>query len=253
MIQKKVKCDKEAEILNNTEFHQDFIAECMKSGFWYNTEMDTNRIWMECVDLNNYTVYDQCMADNFIARSRMTPTNNCYFEKVGAVKVDRKIDVYRLVAIDEKYLNKSKASLYPKYRNCIDINWEPITEKDAVDLYKCFCVDIKFYGYRVPKVMNVTSIDKECRSRCSLEAYEQLVNREVTESNIIYIKCLLEKLFIMENGCYYVERDIEFVGDERTGLQKEVLRNCFRISAGETQLDLMKLFRCGFNIKFFIP
>lgn len=223
----------------------------MESGHWYKTEVETNHVWLECVAMNNYTFYDQCLVDNFVERSKMAPTNNCYFEKVGALKVDRRIDVYRLVAIDERYLNKTKASLYPKYRNCIDINWEPITERDAIDLYKCFCVDIKFYD-RVTENLNVTSIDMECRRRCSAEAYEELRDSKVNEKNVAYIKCFLQKLYIMDSGCYYVERDIEFVGERRTTLEKEKLRTCFRNSVGELELNLVKFFRCGFDIKFFI-
>lgn len=223
----------------------------MESGQWYKREVDTNHIWLECVAINNYTFYDQCLVDNFVERSKMTPTNNCYFEKVGALKDDRKIDTYRLVAIDERYLNKSKASLYPKYRNCLDYNWEPYTDKDAVELYKCFCVDIKFYD-RITDTLNVTSFDMDCRSRCSPEAYEELLDNKVDANNVNYIKCLLEKLYIVENGCYYVERDIEYVGDRRTTFEKEVLRNCFRNSVGENELNLMKLFKCGFRIKFFV-
>lgn len=251
VYQLRVKCEREAEILNNTMYHQDFIGECMESGHWYKTEVDTNQIWMECVAVNNYTLYDQCMVDNFVERPKMTPTNNCYFEKIGALKIDRNIDVYRLVAIDERYLNKTKASLYPKYRNCIDINWEPITQSDAIDLYKCFCVDIKFYD-RVTETFNVTSIDMECRSRCSAEAYEELRDSKVNEKNEPYIKCLLERLYILDNGCYYVERDIEYVGERRTAIAKENLRSCFRNSVGEFEMNFNKFFRCGFDIKFFI-
>lgn len=250
--QLRLKCENEAQTLNSTILYDDFISECLESGYWYKSEVDTNQMWLECITMHNYTVYDQCLVDNSVERSKMMPTNNCFFEKVGAFKSGREIDTYRLVAVDERYLNQSKASLYVKYKKCIDSKWEPFTDKDALDLYKCFCVDVKYFD-RVTETLNVTNFDMQCRSRCSPDAYDELINNNrVDENNVNYIRCLMEKLHLIENDCYFVERDIEFVGDRRTALEQDKLRKCFREAIGEFNLNFVQLFQCGFKLQFYI-
>lgn len=247
------KCEKEAEELKNTPLHNKFLKDCVSTGTWTVTEDEYFKKWEECKEKTGYTSHQECLSMNNIHNEDMMAHYDC-FDEIIDPDHHKDNNVYRFTVIDLIHYNSTPGKLYERYSECAEKFKE--TLNNSVALSNCYSekvekdVHAEFMtrDWVVPTKDEVKSIWKECEKLVDAEVVQALKKGEASGKSVPFLKCVAEKANIIEDDCFYLERDLVinkmFSGKDN----REAIKECYKKSITNNEINSPKYFKCIFHL-----